>query len=127
MRSADREVRKSGYPVPALQQLIRNAIMHRSFETTNVPTRITWYQDRVEIQSPGGPFGQVTRENFGRPGNTDYGNPNLADAMKTLGYVQRSGVGISTANALLAEAGLPVPEFHVEDSHVLAVVRDARP
>lgn len=124
---ADRKIRKSGYPVPALQQLIRNAIMHRSYEATNAPTRVTWYQDRVEIQSPGGPFGQVTKENFGRPGIADYRNPNLADAMKTFGYVKRFGAGISTASALLAEAGLPVPEFRVEDSHVLAVVRGARP
>ena len=58
---------------------------------TNTPVRITWYNDRIEIQSPGGPFGSVTAQNFGQDGITDYRNPNLADAMKVLGFVQRFG------------------------------------
>ena len=47
--------------------------------------------DRIEVLSPGGAFGVVTVENFGQPGLTDYRNPNLAEAMKYLGYVQRFG------------------------------------
>ena len=53
--------------------------------------------DRIEILSPGGPFGQVTVENFGQPGIVDYRNPNLAEAMRVLGLVQRFGVGIAIA------------------------------
>ena len=56
-----------------------------------------WFWDRIEIQNPGGPYGQVTRANFGMPGITDYRNPHIAEAMKNLGYVQRFGVGISLA------------------------------
>lgn len=46
----------------------------------------------------GGPYGQVTRDNFGRPGVCDYRNPNLAAVMKELGYVQRFGMGIPLAS-----------------------------
>ncbi len=42
------------YPLVALQQLVRNAVMHRAYEITNAPVRVTWFRDRVEIQSPGG-------------------------------------------------------------------------
>jgi ATP-dependent DNA helicase RecG len=119
----DQEVKQATYPLPALQQLVRNAIMHRTYEATNAPVRITWFNDRIEIQNPGGPFGQVTRDNFGAAGVTDYRNPNIADAMKVLGYVQRFGVGIASARKLLAEAGHPAPEFIVEDNHVLVIVR----
>lgn len=48
------EVRAPDYPVPALQQLARNAIMHRSYEGTNSPVRVYWYADRIEIANPGG-------------------------------------------------------------------------
>lgn len=95
------EQRTSPYPMAALQQLVRNAVMHRTYERTNAPIRLYWFDDRIEIHSPGGPFGIVTAENFGRPGITDYRNPHVAEAMKVLGYVQRFGVGIATAHAFL--------------------------
>ena len=50
-----RDRRSSDYPLAALQQLTRNAIMHRTYEGTSTPVRVTWYSDRVEIYSPGGP------------------------------------------------------------------------
>ena len=38
--SEDRERRTENYPFGALQQLVRNAIMHRDYETTNTPVRV---------------------------------------------------------------------------------------
>ncbi len=121
--SADREVRTAPYPRVALQQLIRNAVMHRTYENTNTPVRVHWFDDRIEIINPGGPFGIVTRENFGRPGITDYRNPNLADAMKVMGFVQRFGIGIQTARAEMKKNGNPDIEFQIEPLTVLATVR----
>ncbi|TVS00406.1 MAG: transcriptional regulator, partial [Rhodospirillales bacterium] len=69
-----REVRQPDYPVTALQQLARNAVMHRSYESSNAPVRLSWYSDRIEFTNPGGLFGQVTEANFGT-GATDYRNP----------------------------------------------------
>lgn len=117
------EVRRPEYPMPALQQLTRNAVLHRTYEGTNAPVRIYWFSDRIEIHSPGGPFGQVSRENFGQPGVTDYRNPHLAEAMKVLGYVQRFGVGILIAREELKKNGNPMPEFTIEPTHVLATIR----
>lgn len=117
------ELRQPDYPLVALQQLARNAVLHRTYEGTNAPVRISWFSDRIEIQNPGGPFGQVTRQNFGQPGVTDYRNPHLAEAMKNLGYVQRFGVGIALARQALARNGNPPPEFVVQEAHVLAILR----
>ena len=117
------ERRTSPYPLAALQQLARNAVMHRTYENTNAPIRLYWFDDHIEVHSPGGPFGIVTAENFGRPGVTDYRNPHVAEAMKVLGYVQRFGVGIATAQRLLAENGNPPAEFVVEPNTVLVTVR----
>lgn len=117
------EQRGPDYPIVALQQIVRNAILHRSYENTHAPARIYWFSDRVEIASPGGPFGQVTEENFGQPYACDYRNPNLAAVMKELGYVQRFGVGIATANRAMAENGNPAPEFQVDASHVTVLLK----
>lgn len=121
--SNDKEKRSADYPIAALQQLIRNAVMHRTYEATNAPIRVTWFSDRIEINSPGGPYGVVNAQNFGQPGVTDYRNPHLAEALKVLGYVQKFGVGISNARKLLADNGNPPPEFIVGPNHVVVVVR----
>jgi ATP-dependent DNA helicase RecG len=123
--SADRERRHSDFPLAALQQLVRNAVMHRDYEVSTAPSRITWYADRVEITNPGGPYGSVTPENFGRPGITDYRNPAIAEAMRALGYVQRFGAGMAITNRALAENGNPPPEFDVTSSYVNVTVRRA--
>ena len=117
------EIQQPDYPLVALQQLARNAVLHRTYEGTYAPVRITWFSDRIEIQNPGGPFGQVNRQNFGMPGITDYRNPNLAEALKNLGYVQRFGMGIAIARNSLQKNGSPPPEFVVEDAHVLVIIR----
>ena len=117
------ERRDALYPIEALQQIIWNAVMHRTYEGTHAPVRLTWFDDRIEITSPGGAFGTVSAENFGEPGFTDYRNPNLADAMKTLGYVQRFGVGISIAKRQLATAEHPEPEFDIFDHFVRVTIK----
>ncbi len=116
------ERRASVYPRIALQQLIRNAIMHRTYEGTNAPVRVFWFDDRIEIYNPGGPFGAVTKENFGKPGVTDYRNPHLAEAIKIMGFVQRFGVGIATAQAELKKNGNPEAKFTIEPNGVLATI-----
>ena len=117
------EIRTTPYPLSALQQLIRNAVMHRTYENTNAPVRVYWFDDRIEISNPGGPYGIVTAENFGRPGVSDYRNPTVAAVLKTLGFVQRFGFGIAEARRALAANGNPELQFQVEPTVVLVVVR----
>ena len=119
-------IRTQSIPAAALQQLVANALMHRNYEGTNAPTRVTWFNDRVEISNPGGPYGDVTIENFGRPGMADYRNPNLAAAMRNLGLAQRFGVGIVMAQAAMAAAGCPPIEWQVDSHWVRATVRKAQ-
>jgi len=74
---------------------VLNAIMHRTYEGTNSPVRINWFEDRVEILRPGGLYGQVTPQNY-EPGQR-LPQPVVAEGMKALGYVERFGTGIARA------------------------------
>lgn len=123
--SADREIRTTPYPLTALQQIVRNAVMHRTYEHTNAPVRVYWFDDRIEVFSPGGPYGVVTAENFGQPGVADYRNPTIAGVLKTLGFVQRFGFGIGEARRALAANGNPPLEFRVEPTMILFTLRRA--
>ena len=117
------EILRPDYPIIALQQIVRNAVLHRTYEGSNAPIRINWFSDRIEVLSPGGPYGQVTRANFGAPGITDYRNSFLAEAMRNLGYVQKFGVGIQLAQSELLRNGNPRLEYQIEDTYVLAILR----
>ena len=117
------EIRVPDYPIIALEQITRNAILHRSYENTNAPAHVYWYNDRVEIQNPGGPYGTVNKANFGEPGLRDYRNPNLAGVMKELGYVQQFAYGIALTRIEMQKNGNPPPEFQVEDSRVVVILR----
>lgn len=86
--------------------------------------RIHWFADRVEIASPGGLYGRITPENFGK-GDTDYRNPSLAEIMHHLGFAQRFGLGVRLARRALAENGNPPPEFDFQSALVVATVRVA--
>lgn len=117
------ETSRPHIPLEAVQQVVRNALMHRSYEATNAPVRVSWFTDRVEVSSPGGPFGQVDATNFGRPGITDYRNPTIAGVLGQLGFVQRFGVGLQRARHQMEENGNPAPEFEVTPTFVNVVLR----
>ena len=117
------EVRRSTYPLDALSEFMRNAVMHRAYEATNTPVHLSWFDDRVEIVSPGGPFGDVDAGSFGEPGVLGYRNPNLAEAMRVCGLVQRFGVGIPMARRALRDNNQPPPEFDVDARRVRCTVR----
>lgn len=118
-----RDLKIDMYPMESLQQIVRNAVMHRTYESTNAPVHVYWYNDRIEVMNPGGPHGRVTTTNFGDSGIVDYRNPSLASAMKVMGLVQRFGVGIAVARKQLEDSGHPEPEFDVDDNNVRVTVR----
>ena len=108
------------YPRLALRELTWNALLHRDYQST-APTRITIFTDRIEIQSPGGLYGGVTRANFGQA--SAYRNPVIAEAMKGLGYAERFGTGVERARAAMQKNGNPPPEFIFESAYVGVTLR----
>ena len=112
------------YPIAALQQITYNAVLHRTYEKTNAPIHLYWYDDRVEIISPGGLYGNVTPERFGQPGVVDYRNPNLAATMKTFGLVQVFGRGIAIAHDEMKKNGNPDIEFAIDEANVRCILRN---
>jgi ATP-dependent DNA helicase RecG len=108
------------FPKRALRELLMNAICHRSYES-NSPVRFYRFSDRIEIQNPGGLYGDASPENF--PRCTDYRNPVVAEALKILGYVNRFGRGVIDAQNALAENGSQPATFEFQPNFVLATVQ----
>jgi ATP-dependent DNA helicase RecG len=111
------------YPHRAFQQILYNALMHRDYPGGNAPVRVYWYNDRVEINNPGGPYGEVTVDNFGKTKITSYRNPNIASVFKSLDYVQHYGIGLQVAQDEMKRNGNPPLEFDVDQGFVNVIIR----
>ena len=108
----------------ALHQITRNAVMHRTYEATNAPVHVYWFNDRIEVLSPGGAFGAVTIERFGEPGLVDLPQSQMwRTPCEPSGLSSVMVLAYSSLKTQLAAAGHPELEFDVSTSFVRATVK----
>lgn len=114
---------KTEYPIIAIRELILNALIHRdySIHTDNTPITIRIFQDRMEIENPGGLYGRMTIDKLGKV-SADTRNPYLANAMEVLGETENRYSGIPTVINAMQEANLPKPEFISENGIFKAIL-----
>lgn len=117
--SALREQAVFDFPPEAIRELLMNAILHRDYQSTS-PVRFYQFNDRIEIQNPGGLYGDASPQNF--PSMNTYRNPIIAEAMHVLGYVNRFGRGVARAKRALGENGSSDPTFQFEVHHFLSII-----
>ena len=114
-----REEMRINYPYEAIRELAMNLVMHRNYQT-NSPAKFYEYSDRIEMDNPGNLYGKVRPDNF--PHETDYRNPVIAIAMKTLGYVNQFGRGIETVQEELLANKNDLAVFKFDDITTFKVV-----
>jgi predicted HTH transcriptional regulator len=118
-RSDFQEKMVSDYPIIALRELLLNAVVHRDYQS-NTPVRFYWFADRIEIQSPGGLYGEVTQDTLTR--RSSYRNPVIAEALKALGYINRFGYGIQRSESELSDNGSPPLKFEIDGRSFLVTI-----
>ncbi|MDX1971731.1 MAG: ATP-binding protein [Candidatus Sumerlaeia bacterium] len=110
------------YPKRAIEEAVVNAIVHRDYESDQ-PTRITVFQDRMEIISPGGLPSAVSKEKFATGNAPPYWrNQSLAFFMNKLQLAQGEGQGIPTIIKTMRDEGNPDPIFEVESDYIKTVL-----
>lgn len=109
---------QSNYPVEALEQLIRNALLHRTYDASTMPVKVYWYSDRIEIMNPGGLYGEVNSDTIWQ-NVTAYRNPLLAEGLKSLGVVERFGYGLAQARRAIKTNGNPPLKTQFEPNYTL--------
>jgi ATP-dependent DNA helicase RecG len=107
------------FPEVAIRELLMNAVLHRSYEAAS-PVHFYQFSDRIEIQNPGPLYGVARPDNF--PRQTSYRNPVIAEAMKTLGAVNRYGRGVERAQDALEKNGSPPAEFIFGDTYFGTII-----
>jgi ATP-dependent DNA helicase RecG len=100
---------KPEYPLPAVREVIVNAVAHRDYQIRGEEIRVLMFHDRIEVYSPGRLPGHITVENiveerFAR-------NEVIVQVLTDLGFVERLGYGIDRILRQMSDAGLPQPKF----------------
>lgn len=100
------------YPIDAVREAIVNALVHRDYSeyTRGIPIRIMMFADRMEIQNPGGVYGNIPIDKLEYM-PMEARNPAIVDAMEILGLSENRYTGIPTMRFKCKRAGLPEPEF----------------
>ncbi len=81
------------YPVTALREVVRNAIIHRDYALKGKDIKIAIFDDKIEITSPGKLLPTVDFNDM-EAGQSDIRNFTLAPVFKKLGIIEQWGNGL---------------------------------
>ena len=112
------------YPLVAVREAITNALAHRDYANNGQKVTLRMFDDRLEVESPGGLAGPVTLENLGQKRYSR--NPLLTRVMYEMRLVEEMGTGIRRMRRALADIGSP-PPFFVSDETSFTATLPARP
>lgn len=99
------------YPEEVIREAIVNAVAHRDYShfVRGSYIQIRLFADRLEIQSPGGLYGNVTEENIEEEQSTR--NRLIMRLMEDLHLVENRGSGIKTMINAMRKANLEPPRL----------------
>jgi ATP-dependent DNA helicase RecG len=99
------------YPEEAIREAVVNAIAHRDYShyVRGSYVQIRLFADRLEIQSPGGLYGNVTEETIEEEQSTR--NRVLVRFLEDLRLVENRGSGIKAMIGAMRDANLEPPKF----------------
>jgi len=98
---------RSEYPMKAVREILLNALIHRdySIHTDNSPIRLILYNDRLEVENPGGLYGRITIDDLGKV-SADTRNPFIAGGLEVMIDTENRFSGIPTIRDEMKSAGL---------------------
>ena len=115
IQGADRK-KMEKIPEAAFREAIANALIHRVWDVDS-QIRISMFDDRIEIVSPGGLPSGITEEEYLSGKLSVLRNRNLANVFYRLGFVEIFGTGITRIKQLYADS-LIKPDFEVSENAI---------
>ena len=97
------------YPIPALREMLLNALIHRNY--MGAPTQIRVYDKKLFVWNDGGLPETITLSQLKENHSSHPRNPILANACFLGGYIDSWGSGIMKIINSCQVAGLPMPEL----------------
>lgn len=116
MRGADfSEIRRKdvwSIPLGILREVVINALVHADYSQRGAPTRIAFYDDRIEVENPGILLPGMTIEDM-KQGISKIRNHVIARVFRELNLIEQWGSGI---RRIIKEAeALGLPELQIRE------------
>ena len=125
VRSEIREVNRYDIyeiPLDAIREAVVNAIIHRDYNVKGTSIYVSVYDDRIEIENPGGLPAGLSPKDFGKTSLRR--NLIIADLFHRMSKVERIGSGIKRMRDLMKEASLKEPYFEMTSFFRTSFYRD---
>ena len=119
IQGADRK-KQEKIPEAAFREAIANALIHRVWDVKS-QIRVSMYDDRIEVFSPGGLPSGITAEEYLSGKLSVLRNRNLANVFYRLGFVEIFGTGITRIKQLYKES-LIKPDFEVSENTIKMIL-----
>jgi ATP-dependent DNA helicase RecG len=81
------------YPVVAIREAIRNAVIHRDYSISGSEIRLAIFDNRIELTSPGKLMSSIDFDDM-ESGQSEIRNKTLAPVFKKLGIIEKWGNGL---------------------------------
>lgn len=111
------------YPIPALREMLLNALIHRNY--MGAPTQIRVYDKKLSVWNDGGLPPTITLSQLKENHSSHPRNPILAEACFKGGYIDSWGSGIMKIINSCKTDGLPAPDLkEKEGGFIVTLFKD---
>jgi ATP-dependent DNA helicase RecG len=118
-----RRIEVEEYLMSVIREAVINAVAHREYHSSD-SIQINIFDDRIEINNPGGLPEGLTREFFGK--RSVRRNPITYRLLRDCQYVEGLGIGIPKMINEMRKAGLKDPEFNFEGGFFVVTLKNAK-
>ena len=117
-------VTEEEYPKFVRQEIIVNAVTHRSYSISGTDIQVKMFDDRIVVESPGKLPGLVRTDNIR---HTHFSrNPRIAEFLKAYNFVKEYGEGVNRMCNELEKAGLRNPEYRCNAFMLQTIIRNTK-
>lgn len=116
-------VRRYNYPYGALEEIVANAIFHKTWNDRN-PIEIRINQDSIEVLSFEGPMPPVTNSDLQKPKviSRNYRNRRIGDFLKELDMTEGRSTGFPKIYRAISQNDSPKPKFETDEHNAYFLV-----
>ncbi len=114
----------SEYDAFVIREFVANAFCHRDWSIFGQKIRLSMFDDRLELFSPGPLPNTLTLDNA-LAGVSFYRNPNIAQLCRDYGLVEKAGRGLQKIVSICRRLGLPQPQFQCDSTFIKTTVYKA--
>jgi ATP-dependent DNA helicase RecG len=120
----DKKIDLPQYSLKAVREALANALIHRDYTVEGRETTLLIFEDRLEIENPGGLGGGLKKEDLGKRRWSR--NPILTRYLYEMGQVEALGRGIEMMKKETELLNAPLPQFEIDKESFKVIFRPAK-